>query len=548
MSDRSGGRPAATSGVVTIGYGADDATLATPARVGFKAANLLQMARIGLPVPQAFVLDTEWSRSHAATATAPAPVLRDTLAGAMRELEAATALGFGDSRRPLLVSVRSGAAVSMPGMMDTLLNVGLNEASLRALVRFTGNPRLAWNSYRRLIQSFAETVRGMPAEPLAVRVAAEVERHGLASERELDFASERRLALELLELYRESAGEPFPQSPMAQLEAAVRAVIASADGTKAREYRRLHSLPDELPTAITVQRMVYGNAGGTSGAGVGFTRDPATGVRERYYDFLFNAQGEDVVSGRAGTDEADRLPHVLPEISERLDAVAAQLEREFGDMQEFEFTVQEGELFLLQTRDAKRTPLARLVSAVELAEDGVIDTAAALAMLDNLDLGTIAITRLDDSGGADIIAHGVAAGAGIAAGEIALDSEAAMRARDAGRAAILVRENAETADIEGMAAAAGLVTAHGSRTSHAAVVARQMGIVCVVGCASLAIDASARTARFGEVVLREGEFVSVAGEMGTVYRGSVRVTTERPARWLDTVARWRAAVPAALDA
>jgi len=546
MSRGSDKRSPDTAGVVAIGFGEPGAELASPARVGFKAANLLRMARIGLPVPQAFVLDIDWVRAHAAGEGA-SPPLRDTLAAAMRQLENATSLGFGNSRRPLLVSVRSGAAVSMPGMMETLLNIGLNDASVHALIRFTGNPRLAWNSYRRLVQSFGETVRGIPAERFARCVAAEVERQGLASERELDFASERRLTAELLELYRDSAGESFPQAPAAQLEAAVRAVIASADGAKAREYRRLSRLPDELQTAVTVQRMVYGNAGGTSGAGVGFTRDPASGARARYYDFLFNAQGEDVVSGRAGTDEADRLPRVLPEISRRLAAIATDLEREFGDVQEFEFTVQEGELFLLQTRTAKRTPLARLVSAVELVEDGVVDADAALRLLDDLDLESIAITRLDASDGAVAIGSGVAAGAGVASGEIALDSEAVKRIRAAGRAAILVRENAETADVEGMAAAAGLVTSRGSRTSHAAVVARQLGIACVVGCGTLTIDLAARTVRFGDVVLREGELISVCADAGTLHRGRVRVVSERPTRWLDAVARWRATAPATVD-
>jgi len=524
-------------GIVTIGFGETDAARITPAHIGFKAANLLRMAAIGLPVPQGFVLDVESARAFADPQPGIVPTLRDTLVAAIRQLEGATSFGFGSPRRPLLVSVRSGAAVSMPGMMETLLNVGLNEASVHALIRLTGNP-----------QSFAETVREIPADQLARVVTAEVERQGLASERELDFASERHVAAELLDMCREVSGEAFPQLPMAQLEAAVQAVIVSADRPKAREYRRLHHLPEDLGTAVTVQRMVYGNAGGTSGAGVGFTRDPANGARRRYYDFLFNAQGEDVVSGRAGTDEADRLPDVLPEVTDRLDAIAVQLEREFRDVQEFEFTVQEGELFLLQTRAAKRTPLARLVSAVELAEDGVIDKEHALEMLRDLDLDAIAITRFDETADAVAVAHGVAAGTGVASGEIALDSQAVGRARDAGRSAILVRENAETGDIEGMAAAAGVVTAHGSRTSHAAVVARQMGIVCVVGAEPLAIDLTARVVRFGEIVLREGEIVSVAGETGKIYRGSVRVTTERPARWIDTVASWRAATPVALTA
>ncbi len=542
MSERVAAISRSTPGVVTIGFGTHGAARETPARIGFKAANLLRMSHIGMPVPQAFVLDTEWVRALGRNeAGSAATALRDSLQAAVRDLEAATGLGFGSVRRPLLVSVRSGAAVSMPGMMETLLNIGLNDATVRALVRLTGNPRLAWNSYRRLIQSFAETVRGLDCEPFAQRVAGEVERQGLPSERMLDFASERALVDDFLELYRAIAREPFPQLPSAQLDAAVHAVIASADTDKAREYRKLHDLPVDLTTAVTVQRMVYGNAGGTSGAGVGFTRDPANGERVRYVDFLFNAQGEDVVSGRVYADEGERMATVLPDVSAQLDDIAARLEREFGDVQEFEFTVQDGELFLLQTRSAKRTPLAMLRSAVDMVDEGVLDPHGALAMLDHVDVDAIAVTRLDPSSGARAIARGVAAGVGVATGAIALDAAAAIRARDEGRRAILVRENAETADIDGIAAAAALVTIGGSRTSHAAVVARQLAKPCVVACAGVRVDLARREARFGDAVLREGDVVSVAADDATIFRGEVRIVSDRPDDLLSIVASWRAA-------
>jgi len=320
------------------------------------------MARIGLPVPAAFVLGTKFCRDYFERGGRLAPGLCDLMARNIRRIEAASGTGFGSARRPLLVSVRSGAPVSMPGMMDTLLNVGLCDGVLRGMLRMTGNPRLVWDSYRRLIQSFAEVVEGLPGEPFQAAMNERLRHERVASAQDLDFKSLEGLAAEYLEMFREQTGRAFPQEPLDQLEAATEAVFRSWRSPRALAYRRMAGIDDAQGTAVTVQRMVFGNSGGTSGAGVAFTRDPATGASELYLDFASNAQGEDVVSGRHSLHEPNVLADIMPQAFEAILAVRARLEREFADAQEFEFTVQDGRLYLLQTRSGKRTALARCAS------------------------------------------------------------------------------------------------------------------------------------------------------------------------------------------
>jgi len=333
--------------------------------MGSKAWNLQRMAVAGLPVPQAFVLATDWCRLHHGDPAGTRARLREALAEWTRRLEQACGLAFGGERKPLLLSVRSGAPVSMPGMMDTVLNIGLCDRVVRGLVRLTGNPRLAWDSYRRLVQQYAQVVHGVDGTAFEEMTAAAVARAGVPGVRELDFESLEQLAAESLELFADVARSPFPQDPREQLEAAAVAVLESWRSARAIEYRRLHGIGETMGTAVTVQRMVFGNAGGTSGSGVGFTRDPATGENRLYLDFLFNAQGEDVVSGRHAVTDTERLPLALPEVGQRLEELRRSLEATFGDAQEFEFTVQDGRLYLLQSRTAKRTPWAALRIAVE---------------------------------------------------------------------------------------------------------------------------------------------------------------------------------------
>ncbi len=520
-------------GIFPLGPGAPQASV-----IGFKAHNLARMARIGLPVPEGFALGTGLCRAYLEDPRAAAERLRPGLDQALKDLERASGLRFGDPRRPLLVAVRSGAPVSMPGMMDTLLDVGLTQATVRGLLRRTGNPRLAWDSYRRLIQSFAQIVHGASGAPFERAIADEVARQGLAHARELDFRSLALLAERFLAIFEDETGERFPEDPRVQLEAALAAVFRSWASERARRYRRLHAIDERLGTAVTVQRMVFGNAGGTSGAGVAFTRDPSTGENRLYIDFLFNSQGEDVVSGRHRAGDGERLAQVLPAVWRELGAARHALEREFGDAQEFEFTVQDARLYLLQTRAGKRTPWAALRIAVEQVEEGLVEPKAALARLKDLELGAIRRTRLAGEGSMEALAAAVPASVGVASGPVALDSVSARRFAAAGRPPILVREDASTEDIDGIAAAAGLLVARGSRTAHAAVVARQMGKVLLVACEALAIDAASRTLRFGGRRVNEGEPITLDANGGRVFAGELATLVERPERWLAEVEQW----------
>ena len=502
--------------------------------VGGKAWNLARLADAGLPVPPAFVLPTSWCRALR-DGTADDAAVAAALDEGIARLEAATGLGFGSARRPLLVSVRSGAAVSMPGMLETVLDVGLNAAAVEGLLRLTGNPRLAWDCWRRLVQGYAEVVQGLPGA-FDDMVAAALAQGEVESERDLDHRVLRGLALAMLERFRGLAGRPFPSDPRAQLLAAALAVFRSWDAPKAATYRRLNGLDDDAGTAVTVQAMVFGNAGGNSGAGVGFTRDPTTGVRGLYVDFVFNGQGEDVVAGRRATDGGARLQRMLPGVYGQLEAMCHTLEGLFGDAQDFEFTLQSGVLWLLQTRRAKRTPWAALRIAVDLVEEGLLSPAEARHLLDGVDLATVVRTRFADPG--PVLARAQVAGVGVASGRIALDSAAAARLAVTGPV-ILVRQETVTEDIAGLASAAGILTATGGRTSHAAVVARQLGRVCLVACPALAIDLVRRTCRIGGQAFAEGDPISLDGNEGSVHAGMQAVVAESPARELAAIARWK---------
>ncbi len=489
---------------------------------GFKARNLMQMASMGLPVPQGFVLATDWCsavQKHNRVTTQLAGVLQSGI----RNLERTTGLGFGSARRPLLVSVRSGAPVSMPGMMETVLNVGLNEVSLTGLLRLTGEHRLVWDSYRRLIQAFAEIAAGVPAAPFETELDAALRRSGVDTARQLDFRALRELAQRYVELYRDYTGHEFPQDPFEQLAAAIHAVFASWISDKAVEYRRLNALTDDPGTAVTIQRMVFGNSGGNSGAGIGFTRDPSTGENRPYLDWLAQAQGEDIVSGRRRVTSESNIPGWL---MQKLISVGESLETAFQDAQEFEFTVENGELFMLQTRTAKRTDLASLRMAVEMAESGLIKPEEALGRLSAIDIDSITVRRVRSS--RPPLGQAIPAGTGVAQGPIAFTVNAAREFAERGTPAILVRTEIATSDIAGIAVVSGLLAATGGRTSHAAVVAREMGKVCLVGCVNLVIDEQAGQVRLGETVIREGDPLCLDGDAGTIYADSPEIASERP--------------------
>lgn len=518
-----------------IGCGVASAINATPEKLGFKAYNLWRMERVGLPVPPAFVLDTGFCCEFFRSGRQPQAGFRELLSGRMRDLERAGGLAFGGVRKPLLVSVRSGAPVSMPGMMETVLDIGLCDATIPGLLRLTGNPRLVWDSYRRLIQSYAEVVHRVPAERFDAALAARMREAEVPSPADLDFQSLRALARDFLDLFEELAGAPFPQQPMEQLQAAVIAVWTSWEGDKAIEFRRLHDIADDLGTAVTIQQMVFGNAGGTSGAGVAFTRDPASGEPALYLDFTFNAQGEDIVSGRRSAPDAERLASVLPQVQAEIVRIAGRLETEFRDMQEFEFTVQDSRLFVLQTRTGKRMPWAALRIAVDLVDEDRISESDALERLSGIDLERIARLKVVHGKSTRVLCRAVPAGIGVAVGEIALDAARACAVAGAGRSAILVRDTTSTEDIAGIAAAAGILTATGGRTSHAAVVARQLDKVCLVGCEALTVDAGSSRCAIGGEWFAEGDIISLDGHAGEVLAGAVAVEIERPIELLARI-------------
>jgi len=430
----------------------------------------------------------------------------------------------------------------MPGMMETVLNIGLNAGTVEALIRMTGNPRLAWDSYRRLVQSYSEVVANLPTEPFDSLVASALTNSEVDDERDLDHRDLRTLTTAMLDCYRTLVGSAFPVEPQEQLAAAATAVFRSWDAPKAVTYRRLNHISDKAGTAVTVQTMVFGNAGGESGSGVGFTRNPALGTKEFYFDFQFNAQGEDIVAGRQHLGDKDRLQLILPEVWTRLNEICHDLEVLFHDAQDFEFTVQSGTLFLLQARRAKRTDWAALAIAVDMVVEGLLTPAEALANIDGIKLDTVVRTSFAPPV-PETLAVAQVASMGVASGAVALDSDAVRRFAKKGTSAILVRRETVTTDIEGMALATGILTASGGRTSHAAVVARQLGKVCLVACPRLGIDLDKRQCTIGDVVLNEGDLLSLDGNTGAVHLGCLTPVIERPKRALDAIAIWRAGVP-----
>ncbi|HXW26634.1 MAG TPA: PEP/pyruvate-binding domain-containing protein [Xanthobacteraceae bacterium] len=517
--------------------GPDAETPLIPETAGAKAVELWRMARLGLNVPPAFVLSTRLcgpvNRSEAGAERA----LAQSLEQGIRYLERATGRGFGDARNPLLVSVRSGAARSMPGMLETVLDVGLNAQTVRGLIRLTGNPQRAWDSYRRFVQGFAEVVWGLPAAPFAERLAALKRTEAAETDAELDPEALERLTTGFAEIAVGLGKRPFPDDPVDQLTAVARAVYKSWDGDKARAYRGLNGLDGLCGTALTVQAMVFGNGGGRSGAGVAFTRNPSTGAKELYADFLFDAQGEDVVSGRRRPGDWGMLAKRLPEVALALSRGAERLERELRDMQDIEFTVEDGTLYFLQARAGKRTPRAAVKIAVDLVREGLIDEAVAMRRLRDIDLAAAAVVRF--AGAANPIAVATPASVGVAVGRVAFDSARAKALSDQGEPVILVRRQTSTEDVLGFSVAAGILTAVGGRTAHAAVVARQLGKVCLVGCRELNVDATGRNAAIAGHALDVGDWLSLDGESGEIYLGKRDIVRERPQAELAAIEAWK---------
>ena len=425
----------------------------------------------------------------------------------------------------------------MPGMMDTVLNVGLCDRAVAPLIRLTGNPRFVWDCYRRFVQTYAEVVSGLPGDPFNKLLDEQLRREAVRATRELDVFALRHLTQQFLKLYALRVGEPLPQDPLVQLSAAIEAVFRSWRGARAAEYRRMHQIDESLGTAVTVQAMVFGNLGSTSGSGVAFTRDPSTGARQLYLDFLWNAQGEDVVSGRLEVQDSSVMRRLRPELDRQLCQIGNDLEALFGDMQDFEFTVQEDQIYLLQSRAAKRTPGAALQVACDMVQEGLIDEPMALERLAKYDLETLQVMRLAAAQDLAPLTAGVGACPGVAVGQIALNPHVALAMAREGRAPILVRQDISTDDLIGLSAAEGILTKLGGRTSHAAVVARQMNKVCIVGCRDLVLSPG-RRCLIGSHSFNEGDFISLDGHTGEIYEGQLKVIAERPVELLAKVKQW----------
>ncbi|MGW2641816.1 pyruvate, phosphate dikinase [Streptomyces sp. NPDC001348] len=502
--------------------------------LGGKGAGLAEMTRLGLPVPPGFTVTTEACKVYLATGKEPSELAIEE-ARALAGLERTMGRTLGAPDDPLLVSVRSGARFSMPGMMETILDIGLNDQSVAGLAKASGQERFAWDSYRRLVQMFGHTVMGVDGDLFEQAIAAHKAQRGTGDDHDLDAGELALLTEEFKAIIRRETGADFPQEPVEQLQRAIRAVFDSWNGERARVYRHREHIPDDLGTAVNVQAMVFGNLGPDSGTGVAFTRDPATGARGMYGDYLPDAQGEDVVSGVRDAIPLTELKTLDPRSYVELGDHLRTLENHYRDLCDVEFTVERGRLWILQTRVGKRTAEAAFRIAHDLREEKTITADEALARVDGAELTRLMFPRFDTTPADVPLAHGVPASPGAAVGVAVFDSAEAQRRAAAGEKTILVRRETTPDDLPGMIAAQAVLTSRGGKTSHAAVVARGMGKVCVCGAESLTVDPVARrlTTDTG-VVVREGDTVSVDGTAGTVHLGALPLTASDVGRALET--------------
>ena len=502
--------------------------------LGGKGANLAEMARIGLPVPPGFTITTEVCTYYYANKRTYPAELQGQIEQGIAHLEKGMGTKFGDKNAlPLLVAVRSGARDSMPGMMDTILNLGLNDEAVQALEKATNNPRLAWDCYRRFIQMYGDVVLGVQKRPgedhepfETVIETLKHERHHNAEIEDTELSTDdlKELVSRFKALVKERTGKAFPTNPWEQLKGAVGAVFGSWMNDRAIVYRRKYNIPAEWGTAVNVQAMVFGNTGEESGSGVAFTRDPATGEKVFYGEFLMNAQGEDVVAGVRTPQPVAELKKVMPAAYKELETIRGNLEKHFTDMQDFEFTIQDRQVFMLQTRNGKRTGVAAVRIAAEMVKEKLIDweTAVTRVPADQLDQVLAPIFDRTAVSKAPVIATGLPAGPGAATGKIYFNADRAVEAAAKGEKVLLVRVETSPEDLRGMIAAEGILTARGGVSSHAALVARQMGKVCVCGAAALHVDYESRTLTVAKTVYKEGDFLSIDGTSGTVYAGELK--------------------------
>ncbi|WP_345017043.1 pyruvate, phosphate dikinase [Streptomyces shaanxiensis] len=501
--------------------------------LGGKGANLAEMTRLGLPVPPGFTVTTDACRAYLATGTEPDGMVAE-VSRHLSTVEAAAGRRLGQRDDPLLLSVRSGARFSMPGMMETVLDIGLNDDSVLGLAKVSGSERFAWDSYRRLVQMFGSTVMGVDAALFERAMAALKELRHAPDDLHLDAHDLTELVEAYKQLIHDETGEDFPQSPAEQLRRAILAVFRSWNGERARLYRWREHIPDDLGTAVTVQRMVFGNTGPDSGSGVAFTRDPATGRGGLYGDYLPNAQGEDVVAGIRNTVPLTELERLDPRSYDQLRAHMRTLELHYRDLCDIEFTIERGTLWMLQTRVGKRTAEAAFAIAAELTDEGLVSADEALARVDGHGLARLMFPRFEASAAGEPLAHGIPASPGAAVGAAVFDSAEAVRRAATGEKVVLVRQETTPDDLPGMIAAQAVLTSRGGKTSHAAVVARGMGKVCVCGAEELSVDTEARrfTTRDG-VVVAEGTVVSVDGSDGAVHLGAVPLADSAVMRFLE---------------
>ena len=502
--------------------------------LGGKGANLAEMTGMGLPVPPGFTITTDACKAYMAAGNQLPDGLMDEVAAARSALEAEAGKKLGDEADPLLVSVRSGAPFSMPGMMDTVLNLGLNDTSVKGLAKQTGNERFAQDSYRRFIQMFGKIVLEIPGEKFEHALAEAVERKGADTETGLDAEDLAAVVETFKGIVEEATGAEFPQDPDIQLRHAIEAVFRSWNGRRAQDYRRMEKIPDDLGTAVNVQTMVFGNKGEDSGTGVAFTRDPATGERAPYGDFLVNAQGEDVVAGTRATEPLAAMGSRFPECHTQLLENMRILEEHYRDMCDIEFTIEQGRLYMLQTRVGKRTAAAALRMAAEMVDEGLIDEREAVLRVTPAQLDQLLHPQFDPKAEYDPIAKGLNASPGAAVGAVCFTADDAEE-KAAGGPVILVRPETSPDDLHGMIAAEGILTSRGGLVSHAAVVARGMGKPAICGAESIKIDLKGKQFRAGDTVVREGDVISISGTTGEVVLGEVPVVTPEPTRHFNRI-------------
>ncbi|HEY4620980.1 MAG TPA: pyruvate, phosphate dikinase, partial [Gaiellaceae bacterium] len=506
--------------------------------LGGKGVGLAEMTQLGIPVPAGFTITTDACRAYMTAGGDVPEGLDDEVDLHLAALEERTGKRFGDHHDPLLVSVRSGAAISMPGMMDTVLNLGLSDVAVEGLAESTGNARFAYDSYRRLIQMYGEVVDGVDGQHFEQALADLKTARGASQDVDLTADDLRELVTTFKEIYEDATGRPFAQDAREQLRRAYRAVFDSWNAPRAQVYRRTYDIPDDLGTAVNLVQMVFGNRGESSGTGVCFTRDPATGERRLFGEFLSNAQGEDVVAGIRTPEPIERMRERMPEAYEELVETLDRMEAHYRDLQDIEFTVEEGRLYLLQTRTGKRTATAALRAAVEMVDEGLISREEAVARIDPGQLDQLLHPMIDPNAQIEVAARGLNASPGAASGAIVLDADTAEERGRAGEAVILVRWETTPDDIHGLIQARGVLTAHGGMTSHAAVVARGMGKPCVAGCDGLSIDAAAGTVTIGDHELSAGDVITIDGGAGTVIVGAVPLVPPAIDENFGTILGW----------